>query len=34
MADDELEKSKDCGRDKITVFGEVLAWQSDDNYKY
>ena len=33
MADDELEKSKDCGRDKITVFGEVLAWQSKDNYK-
>ncbi len=33
MADGELEKSKDCGRDKITVFGEVLEWQSNDNYK-
>lgn len=33
MADEELEKSKDCGRDKITVFGEVLSWQSKDNYK-
>lgn len=33
MADDELEKSKDCGRDKLTVFGEVLSWQSKDNYK-
>ena len=29
MADDELEKSKDCGRDKITVFGETLMWQSN-----
>ena len=29
MADEELEKSKDCGRDKITVFGETLMWQSN-----
>lgn len=29
MADDELEKSKDCGRDKITVFGETLMWKSN-----
>lgn len=29
MADAELEKSKDCGRDKITVFGETLMWQSN-----
>lgn len=29
MADGELEKSKDCGRDKITVFGETLNWQSN-----
>ena len=33
MADGELEKSKDCGRDKITIFGDVLSWQSRDNYK-
>lgn len=33
MADGELEKSKDCGKDKITIFGEVLSWQSNDNYK-
>ncbi|KZX12086.1 hypothetical protein MBORA_13150 [Methanobrevibacter oralis] len=33
MADDELEKSKDCGRDKLTVFGEILSWKSKDNYK-
>ena len=32
MADDELEKSKDCGRDKITVFGEVLSWDKVDRY--
>lgn len=29
MADVELEKSKDCGRDKITVFGETLMWESN-----
>lgn len=29
MADAELEKSKDCGRDKITVFGETLMWESN-----
>lgn len=29
MADEELEKSKDCGRDKITVFGETLMWDSN-----
>ena len=29
MADTELEKSKDCGRNKITVFNQVLSWQSD-----
>ena len=29
MADEELERSKDCGRDKITVFGETLMWQSN-----
>lgn len=29
MADEELEKSKDCGRDKITVFGETLMWESN-----
>ena len=28
MADDELEKSKDCGRDKITLFNQVLSWQN------
>ena len=26
IADEELEKSKECGKDKITVFGEVLSW--------
>lgn len=34
MADEELEKSKDCGRDKITVFGEVLSWDVDKKEKY
>ena len=29
MADEELEKSKDFGRDKITVFGETLNWHSN-----
>lgn len=29
MADRELEKSKACGRDKITVFGETLMWESN-----
>lgn len=29
MADEELEKSKECGRDKITVFGETLMWESN-----
>lgn len=29
MADEELEKSKSCGRDKITVFGETLMWNSN-----
>lgn len=29
MADEELEKSKSCGRDKITVFGETLRWESN-----
>ena len=29
MADEELEKSKDCGRNKITVFGETLRWKSN-----
>lgn len=33
IADDELEKSKDCGRDKITVFGEILSWKSFDRFK-
>lgn len=28
MADNELEKSKDCGRDKITLFNQVLSWQN------
>ena len=28
MADGELEKSKDCGRDKITVFNQVLSWEN------
>lgn len=28
MADEELEKSKDCGRDKITLFNQVLNWQN------
>lgn len=32
IADDELEKSKDCGRNKITVFGEVLNWDSIDKF--
>lgn len=29
IADRELKKSKDCGRDKLTVFNEVLKWKSD-----
>lgn len=29
MADGELEKSKDYGRDKITLFGETLMWDSN-----
>lgn len=29
MADDELEKSKDCGRDKITLFNQVLSWENE-----
>ena len=29
MADEELEKSKDYGRDKITVFSETLMWESN-----
>ena len=29
MADEELEKSKDFGRDKITVFGQTLNWESN-----
>lgn len=34
MADDELEKSKDCGRDKITLFNQVLSWESNiDRFK-
>lgn len=33
MADEELEKSKDCGRDKLTVFNQVLSWQSEDKVK-
>lgn len=31
-ADEELEKSKDCGRDKITVFGEVLSWDTQGKF--
>lgn len=33
MADGELEKSKDCGRDKITLFGETLMWMSNGHVK-
>lgn len=33
MADKELEKSKDCGRDKLTVFGEILKWDSNGKEK-
>lgn len=33
MADNELEKSKDCGKDKITVFGETLMWKSNGHEK-
>ncbi|ALT68969.1 type III-A CRISPR-associated protein Cas10/Csm1 [Methanobrevibacter millerae] len=29
MADNDLEKSKECGRNKITVFNQVLAWHTD-----
>ena len=29
MADEELEKSKDCGRDMITVFNETLKWNTN-----
>ena len=28
LADEELEKSKDCGRDKITLFNQVLSWNN------
>ncbi|WP_458404159.1 type III-A CRISPR-associated protein Cas10/Csm1 [Methanobrevibacter sp.] len=33
MADEELEKSKGCGRDKITVFGDTLMWDSNGHEK-
>ena len=29
MADNDLEKSKDCGRNKITVFNQVLEWHTE-----
>lgn len=31
MANKELEKSKDCGRNKFTVFNEVLKWESNND---
>ena len=30
MAEEFLESSKNCGRDKITVFNEVLAWDTKE----
>lgn len=33
IADDYLEAAKSCGRDKITLFGEVLNWETKDNIK-
>lgn len=29
LADDELDRSKKCGRNKITLFNEVLSWDSN-----
>lgn len=28
LADDNLEKSKECGKNKITLFNEILSWKS------
>ncbi len=33
MSEDYLETSKSCGRNKITLFGEVVNWDSTDNIK-
>ena len=33
MADDELKRSKGCGKDKITVFNEILMWDTNSNQK-
>ena len=32
MADEDLEKSKGCGRNKITLFNQILAWESDGQF--
>ena len=32
LADDDLEKSKDCGRNKITLFNQILAWEGDGQF--
>ena len=29
LADDNLEKSKECGKNKITLFNEILSWKSN-----
>lgn len=29
LADNNLEKSKECGRNKITLFNEILSWKSN-----
>ncbi len=31
LADDELEKSKSCGKNKITIFDEVLKWKTNND---
>ena len=33
MADANLEKSKECGRDKITLFGETVDWDTKEPFK-
>lgn len=33
MAEEYLEASKSCGKDKITVFGEVVSWDDDGLFK-
>ncbi|WP_303247198.1 type III-A CRISPR-associated protein Cas10/Csm1 [uncultured Methanobrevibacter sp.] len=31
LADDELEKSKNCGKNRITIFDEVLKWKTNND---